>query len=238
MARKLLPKEALFLNLFDSWYGPQIKLSLVYRWGDYTDKNPKLRKQTVLQHEHSVTRLVQKILVLLLMKLPQLNVFLLLYAFSNHDEPEGYLKRKRDKSVRKKKEEDELKEYFLFKKINKNLPKEIYVFEEYAYLLQYATKDFSFFPSEAKTILRKLRKSNLLEAKIFRFLEYWEYIFYAYESYKMHGDKLILTQVLRREIPKLQSFVFKIPELREVFPKIDEEWFLSFINENIDIPFE
>ena len=232
------PPRSIFTDILPIWTSTQNDLKCVFRWSRFIEKNPLLRKQSVLDHQYSVLSVIDIVLSLLKTYNPDLNELLLLRAFKVHDQPEAmYVLNGYDCLADKKTQEKDIEEYLFFKKNYIHLPAISYVVQEYAYLLQYALKLNDLFPVEAIEIMDKIKKDNVLEARIFEALESWEYLFYAYECYLYHNDEYIFTQVIRRELSVLQKHAVIIPGFRqEIFRGDFEDYLKKFLEDHKDVP--
>ncbi|MEY2672042.1 MAG: hypothetical protein RL687_459, partial [Candidatus Parcubacteria bacterium] len=203
-------------------------------------RNPDLRKQTTLHHQHSVCMAIIPVLFNLKKKYcPKLDTELMKDAFQLHDLPEGLLLQKKDISVVSKRAHHDLEEYVAFEqKIQhfKGSDPDLYEHFLEAYLLQFAHKEdeyLSIFPEDAMDIIANLRGEHPYEVALFPALEKWEYLFYAYEGYLHHGDEVIWVNILRHHSIELSNFSSNILGFREeVFPIHFEEAINKFIEKN------
>ncbi len=232
--------NTIFEQMFELWFASQHPLDEVVRWGRFVERNPDLRKQTTLHHQHSVCMAIIPVLFNLKKKYcPKLDTELMKDAFQLHDLPEGLLLQKKDISVVSKRAHHDLKEYsafeqkiqhFMFTDFN------LYIHFMEAYLLQFAHKSdeyLSIFPEDAITTITHLREEYPYEVNLFPALEKWEYLFYAYEGYLHCGDEVILVNVLREHISELSRFANEIVGFRDVvFPLHFEEAINKFIKDN------
>lgn len=227
-------------QMFELWLASQHPLDEVIRFSRFVDRNPELRKQSTLHHQHSVSMVIIPVLFNLKSRhYPKLNTELMKDAFQWHDLPEGLLLQKKDISVVSKKAHHDLKEYVAFEqKIQHFLFQDINLHRHFmeAYLLQFAHKSdeyLSIFPEEAMEIILHLRKQYPYEVHLFPALEKWEYLFYAYEGYLHYDDKVIWVNVLREHILELSRFANEIVGFREeIFPIYFEEAINKFIEDN------
>ena len=230
-------------QMYNTWLKSQVLLLRVERWENYRGLNPKLRRQSTLQHQYSVCLVIIPVLLKLKIWNPSLDTELVKDAFMIHDIAEGLLKMKQDVVYGKKQNYHDVAEYLAFHYHFENLKHddyEIYQNLEKAYLLQFAgksTEHMKDFPDQAAYVMNCLKESNPLEVLLFPALERWEYLFYAYEGYKEKGDKVIFVNVLRNQIPRLIENVKVINGFREVvFPQQLENELTLFMKENEDIP--
>jgi hypothetical protein len=222
-------QNSLMAKLFPVWLSIQTELSEVIRWGRHRASNPKLRVQSTDKHALSFI-IVSKIALLHLDKYygRHYDTFLLSTTIDLHDLPEGFLKR--DITLREKVEQNDVDEYKAFKQKFQHLSPAVYEYLEYAYLIQFALKDSGLFPEDARKVMTEIRKDHMREAMLFRALEGWEYIFYAYEAYLDHKDAYILYDVVESQLKKLQHAARDIAGFRlEIFTKEFEDWCLEVI---------
>lgn len=230
-------------QMYDIWLKSQVLLTRVERWESYRGLNHKLRRQSTLQHQYSVCLVIIPVLFKLKLWNPALDTELIKDAFMIHDISEGLLKMKQDVVYGKKQNHHDFSEclafYFHMESLKQN-DCEIYENLERAYLLQFAHKSYEQlkdFPDRTVRVINHLKQENPLEVLLFPALEHWEYLFYAYEGYKEKGDKVIFTNVLRNQVPKLIEHTKEINGFREVvFPQQLEDEFNLFMKENEDIP--
>lgn len=233
-------ENTIFEKMFEIWFTSQHPLDEVIRFSRFVERNPKLRKQSTLHHQHSVCMAIMPVLFNLKRKyFPELNTELLKDAFQWHDLPEGLLLQKKDVSVVNKKAHHDLEEYLAFEKSTQHFKSQdfnLHVHFMEAYMLQFAHKSdayLSIFPEEAMEVIVHLREHYPYEVVLFPALEKWEYLFYAYEGYLHHGDEVIWVNVLREHVSELSVFANEINGFREVvFPLHFEKSINKFIEDN------
>ena len=222
-------------DMYSLWLTVQKELAKVERWGSYRVRNPKLRKQSTLQHQFSICLVIMPILFKLKEYYFILDTELLKDAFLLHDIPEGLLRMKKDVQSNAKKDHHDFSEYMAFENHFSHLEKKVYNHLLRIYLLQFAHKSneaLALFPQEALEIIIDLRRRNPIEVALFPALEHWEYLFYAYECYLDKKDDVIFVNVLRSQVPRLQKHAEDIRGFRDVlFPKCFEDRLVEFINE-------
>lgn len=235
--------NTIFQQMFELWLASQHPLDEVIRFSRFVERNPKLRKQSTLHHQHSVCMAIMPVLFNLKKKYyPKLNTELMKDAFQLHDLPEGLLLQKNDVSVVSKRAHHDLEEHLAFEqKIHhfKDSDPDLYKHFLGSYLLQFAHKKddyLSIFPEEAMDIIHNLRGKYPYEVALFPALEKWEYLFYAYEGYIHHGDEVIWVNVLRHHITELSFFAEEIVGFREeIFPLHFQETINKFLEDNSHI---
>lgn len=215
-------------KLLPLWNMSQRELASVVRWGSFVEENPKLWKQPTLHHTLSFS-IVASVCVQLLKKHIRLDEGLLQLAFNIHDLGEGLTRR--DISVGKKQDKDDLEEYEALKKSFSFLsPKDFRPLQK-AFLLQFARRNPDCFDQYERNLMRQLMKSSKNEVLVFNALESWEYIFYPLEMY-IQGldDGGLLFIVLSNQLDKLKMFSRELKGFRqEIFTKSFEEWAEDFV---------
>ena len=233
-------KNTLIARVYPLWLSVQTEMSQIFRWEPYVKADKKLRKQSTLHHAFSICLVVMVVAFKLKKHYKALDTELLKDAFTLHDIPEGMLKKKFDVVNADKNQSHDLTEYLIFKKNFEKLDKDVFEHMHTAYLLQYAhkpDKDLGMFPREALNTIHRLRKTHDYEVKLFRALEQWEYIFYAYEAYVKNKNVFLLTNVLREQVPHLQKYAHELLGFREeIFTDEFEKECLEFIEANKDLP--
>ena len=116
-----------------------------------------------------------------------------------------------------KTEEGEKSEYDFFRNLIIKLPEYLRQQLVEAYDLQNARKQgFS-------DIADKLRKTHLIEAKLFDVIERLGYVIFAYREYRREGRTKILVQVLRHQQPSLKKLAQEFPGFRKTFYTTETE---------------
>ncbi len=223
-------RKNLVETLLPVWNMSQNELSDVIRWGPYVEKNPKVWKQSTLQHTLSFS-IVANVCVKLLKKHVKLDESLIQTAFMIHDLGEGLTRR--DITADNKKDEDDLEEYEAFKKAFDFLPEQIFTQYQKAFLLQFAWKNPECFPYAEKILMGQLNANFQNEVLTFRALESWEYIFYPLEMYKQGVDDGLLVRVLERQLPVLKFMALTLPGFRaEIFTYEFEKLMSNHVKDN------
>ncbi len=216
-----------WLSVLDVWHAGQVGLPEVVRWKKYLEKGGGVRRQDSLQHSFSIT-LLARMLIEKLRPHVALDGELLLTASLVHDFGEGEIRK--DTLFIDKNAEGDLREYSAFAARFMQLPNEL--FEPFcrAFLLQFALKNPENFPPAARTIMRALAQEKRMEALAFEALEYWDYLLYALEQYRTHGNAKILAQTLRNVISPLRKLAVLLPGFSaEVFTEEVDDWCLGFM---------
>ncbi|PKM88565.1 hypothetical protein CVU83_01515 [Candidatus Falkowbacteria bacterium HGW-Falkowbacteria-2] len=201
----------------DVWLAAQTILCGVVRWSKY--ENTFIRRQDDLQHSYSAS-ILAKIFVEKLNPyfFPALDKELIISAFLVHDHGEGELKR--DICYGSKPANCDLEEYQAFVKRYSQLGPAVFPSFERAYLLQYALEYKPDFPESAKAIMRDLAVDNGYEALCFTAIEIWDYLLYALEQDAAKTHNVILEEVLRNQVPRLDELAAKLPGFaKEIWTK-------------------
>jgi 5'-deoxynucleotidase YfbR-like HD superfamily hydrolase len=211
-------KKVFYSGLEKNWPGvadvlltSQLILQKVWRWKSF--KN--VRRQNDLQHSYSIT-ILAKIVVEKLNKYFDGFCFdkdIIITAFLVHDHGEGELKR--DIQYGKKKESDDLDEYYSFVERYRQLNEEVFSSFHYAYLLQYCVEGREEFPAEAREIMVWLKEKRYPEALIFEAVEIFEYILFALEQDKKGNNKEIFQSVCKNQLTRIERLVRDLPGFRE-----------------------
>ena len=226
-------------KLFPIWLSVQTDLAKVFRWDIYFKADKLLRKQSSLHHQYSVCVAILPGLFLLKEHKPDLDTELIKDAFILHDIPEGLLKMKVDVINSEKRQSHDINEHSVFHKHFSHFDDKLFHHMHRAYLLQFAHKplgQLNMFLPKTLEMIDELRRTRKYECDLFRALECWEYLFYAYEAYLATGNKFLIVNVLRPQVPQLQQYATDLMGFREVFfPPHMEEACLKFIEENSSI---
>lgn len=203
--------DGVWLGISDIWLTTQIIFQGVYRWDKY--KETGIRPQDDLQHSYSGAILAKIFMLKIDSYNLNLNKDLVMTAFLIHDHGEGELKR--DVCWDFKEASDDVKEYYAFTKRYSQLGEEIFAALERAYLLQYALKERPDFPQRAQVILSDLAKNNYYEALTFSAIEIWDYLLYALEQNQVKPNPIILFEVTRNQLPRMNALAEKLPGLKQ-----------------------
>jgi hypothetical protein len=210
----------------------------VRRWKPHVKHNPKLRKQSTLEHAFSFDVFVAISCSILNQDGGAgIDFRLLQSAATLHDFGEGLCGR--DIDYRKKSPEHDVQEYEAFCKSIDSLPKKVAKDLKRSFLLQFATSEekiFSGFPDEARLIMKDLFHKRFREVVLFKGLEAFDYIFYGLESLKDHQCPKNLVWTLRDQVERLDSFVKLVPEFELVWTKEHSKWCKEFIEAHPHIP--
>lgn len=212
--------DVIWPGVSDLWLTTQTIFHGVYRWGKY--KETGIRLQDDLQHSYSGSILAKIFMLKIDSYNPGLDKDLVVTAFLIHDHGEGELKR--DICWDFKESSDDIDEYYAFTKRYNQLGEEIFAVLERAYLLQYALKERLDFPQRSQVILRDLAKNNYYEALAFSAIEIWDYLLYALEQNQTRANPIILFDVLKNQLPRMNALAEKLPGLKQ------EIWTEEIIN--------
>lgn len=211
-------KKVFYSGLEKNWPGvadvlltSQLILQKVRRWKSYKG----VRKQNDLQHSYSIA-ILAKIVIEKLNKYFVGFYFdkdIILTAFLVHDHGEGELKR--DIQYGKKKDCDDLDEYYSFVERYKQLSGEVFTSFHNAYLLQYCIEGREDFPAEAREIMAWLKEKRYPEALIFEAVEVFEYILFALEQDKKGNHGQILRDVCKNQLPRMERLRIDLPGFKE-----------------------
>lgn len=219
-----------FLAVLSVWTHLQSSLTKIVRWGKHRARNPALRKQTNLEHTYAFMFLAMTALPKLKWFNPELDAGLILTCIHLHDV--GEAETGTDTQFINKKQEIDVQEFLAFRQRMQALEIDVREELEAAFLLQFCLADHSLFPEDAQVVLKRLAKRFSLEAKIFAALERFDYVQYAYEGYMEHGDNVILTHVLRNQLPALEQYAANISGFDEIWKPEMNEWAKKFLAAN------
>lgn len=194
------------------WGAGQKNLPEVVRWKKYRNVDPGVERQDSLMHSYSIT-LLGSMFVEMLRPYVDLDEALLVNALLIHDHGEGELQK--DTHYIDKTSQGDVEEYHAFFERFKNLPPELLAKYQEAFLLQFALKEDERFPLDARVVMRELAVTRRNEALAFDAVERWDYVLYAIEQFEARGNKEILTQVLRHQVPHLRRLADELPGFRE-----------------------
>ena len=219
-------------NIIDVIKSGQVGLSTVIRWSKYDkEEGGGVRIQNSLQHSYSIA-LLGKMLIHKLRDYVTLDEPLLITALLVHDHGEGEINKDThyiDKSV-----DGDLDEYLAFTQRYSALGKS--QFEEFqkAFLLQFALKNPSCFPEQSRKIMEQLEQHKLLECNAFDAVERWDYLLYAIEQFEERGNKKVLVQTLRNQIPHLNRLAeVALPGFgAEIWTTQMRLWCQNFVSEH------
>lgn len=228
--KKRKPSETTALGpLLEIWTDTQIGLGEVIRFGTHIEDDSTLRRQTTLEHKISVLVITTLLLPRLRNHIP-IDESLIIRGFTLHDVGEGILKR--DVVWVHKSDEKDLEEYLAFSDHTKHLRGIEYEESQRAFLLQFASKNPQCFPAHARQIMTKLWGENKYEVLVFAALEAYDYLFYGFEDLKKTGRVVLLTRILRNQIPRLNEFATLIPGFRTIWTEKLQRWCETFIVKN------
>lgn len=202
--------------LLDVWRSGQVGLPTVPRWSKYDkpdDPHGGVRSQNSLQHSYSIILLGRLVLEALRAERVYLDGELLLTTLHLHDHGEGELGQ--DTLYIDKTDDQDLREYLAFVKRFEKLPPSTFTSLEIAFLLQFAAKNPAVFPDHARTVMRTIVGAYAGEMLAFDFVERLDYVLYALEQFRDRGNRRILVQVLRHQLPKLERLAEQLPAIRK-----------------------
>lgn len=235
--KTLVLPQVHFLN---SWQTLQIGYEKIVRWKDYLKENPNLRRQTNLEHIVSVSFLFDYFL-----NFGSLAQFfdreLVRLAIQVHEIGEidhG------DTLYHNKKKDGHIAELKSFLSFLDSMPELGTVnrkrFIE-SFLLQFATDssiDFILFglDTNIQDIFEDLKDSRGFEAKVFNALERYDYFLYAFESFQVCKDVVILTHVLRNQKHHLDRYVDEISQFNKFWTPEIQDFSVEFLKIHKSIP--
>lgn len=225
-----------FLAVLHVWTHIQTSLTTVFRWGNHRARNPELRQQTNLAHTYAFLFLAMTVLPKLKRHNPTLDGELMLTSIHLHDV--GEAERGVDTPYINKKQAIDVVEFVAFRERMQHLEPGIRQHLERAFLLQFCLGEYDLFPEDVHEIMAELREDYAPEALLFAALERLDYIKFAYESYTIHGDAIILTHVLRKQCHEMARYTESIPGFNEVWTPEMNEWAQRFLIDHLDVPEE
>lgn len=206
------------------------KLPKVRRWGAYFEKG-RCREQNSLQHSYSITWLVDFVLDYIGPILPTLDRDLLLKCAMVHDHGEGEIGY--DTLDHQKNSRTELEEYEAFVDRYSVLPVNAFEARQRAFLLQFCLqKDISHFPAYVQNLITDLKNSRLMEARLFRAIECFDYVLYALAQFDQQQNKFLLVGVLYGQKDFLRIAAQTIPGFRVFWSEEIHAWAEKFIADN------
>jgi len=198
--------------LIDALKSTQQSLPMVPRWKKYLEQGPGVRAQNTLQHSHALT-LIGTIAIQRMGLDGEVDAGFLLGALAIHDVGEGELGY--DTLYIDKDASQDLKEYLAFEHRYESVPEFAHLQE--LFLLQFALKNPVNFPDDARSVMMKLAEHYRLEALVFEALERWDYLLFALEQYVDRENELVLTQVLRHQVPHFERLLVELPSLDQLW---------------------
>lgn len=234
-------KNSILEKFFPIWKNAQYDLHSISRWSDYLNDGigKNMIRQSTLQHTLSVSLFGDKCTLLLSPYVKkfsgkELDESLMQRALKIHDLAEG-LTEKGDIVAPKKTDKDDLAEYLAFKEHFSGMRKDIYEKYEYAFLLQFASKNPGCFPWEARELMEKISTFHYFETLAFQAIEKFEYLFYPIWMEKRHP--YLLAWVMRNHLPTYQKLAPMLPGFREeIFTHSLEKWMNNYLEEHKHIP--
>ncbi len=222
----------LWNQLISVWMSGQIGLPKAQRWKTYdTAEHGGIRHQDSLQHSYSIMVLARILIHYLRREGVKLDSEFFLTSVMLHDHGEGELGF--DVVYIDKTPSDDLNEYLAFRKRFETLEPDLYAEFEQAFLLQFAAKDSVIFPDQARRVMAKLREERPVEILAFEGLERWDYLFFPLEQWAERGNKRILVQVLRNQMPHMDRIVGGLPEFgRAVWTQEIRGWCQTFLTQH------
>ncbi len=225
-----------FLALLGVWTHFQTSLTKVFRWGNHRARNQALRGQTNLEHTYAFMFLAMTALPKLQWHFPKLDNELILSCIHLHDIGEGEIGH--DTPFINKRQEIDVQEFLGFRRRIQDLDDDVRERLEAAFLLQFCLGDNHLFPDDARVVMNALKEKYSHEALIFAALERLDYIKYASESFVVHGDEVILTHVLRKQIDEMAHYAKKIPGFDEIWTPEMHTWATDFLTNHANVPEE
>lgn len=222
-----------FLAIQLFWTNHQTLLTGIIRWENHRKRNPAIRKQTNADHMLAFVNLVDIYEEVFKRYDPNLDFVLVKLDVQVHDVGESVIGK--DTPFINKKDEIDALEYVAFMDFIKDLPLEVIIKFERAFLLQFCLKDPNIFPERARPIMAELKEHHSAEAMIFAALERLDYILFAYEQFVNIGDNIILTHVLRNQLSEMEHYAKEIPGFNEIWTPEMNEWAKTFLTENYHI---
>jgi hypothetical protein len=210
------------LKIRDVWLSGQLGLRKAVRWKKYRNKNEAVREQDSLQHSYSLV-VIGMICLTKLRRYVVLDAELLLKALTIHDHGEGELGI--DTHYIDKTDDGDLNEYLAFERRFQQLDSEIYSSFEDAFLLQYAGRDREIFPADARSVMARLRVRYPREILAFEAIESWDYLLFAIEQYEELGFTMMMVQVLRNQVDRLDRYARDLPGFgQEIWTSEIQAW--------------
>ncbi len=210
----------------------------VVRWGPHLKHDPRLRKQSTLEHAFSFDVFVSIACALLEKAEATIDYRLLQSAATFHDLGEGL--RGRDIDYLSKTQSHDVEEYLGFCQQISGFDDMVQRDLKKSFLLQFVTREENIseeFPEEAQEILRELYHQRFREAIIFKGLEAFDYLFYGIEHLAKHQDPRNLVWVLRVQFERLNSFAAIVPVFGEaIWTQERRAWCAGFLEEHSHLP--
>ncbi|MGC9605422.1 MAG: hypothetical protein ABSF56_01545 [Minisyncoccia bacterium] len=161
----------------------------------------------------------------------RLDELLLSRCVSHHDEPEGI--RIIDLPADIKTDEDDLKEYLVFRRLCGPLGVAVWRELERSFLLQFCLRNPACFPEEARLVMTDLAEHRRNEALFFDGVQRLDYMYYAYECYVEHDIIRILVEVARNQIVELDAIAAELPGFDKVVWTLNlRDYFKGFVDLN------
>ena len=183
------------------------------------ESKKKLRVQN--GHEHCVSvSLLSTDTMIRLRPYVKLDELMLTRAFELHDKAEGLIGSEVLAPV--KKDENDLEEYIDFEKVYKNLSTLVWKEAQRCFLLQFVLTNPKCFPTDARKVMSGLARSHYNEALFFQGVQHIDYLFYAYECFCDHGEKMVIKEVMKHSIAMLERVSDELPGFNKILwtPKI------------------
>lgn len=227
-----------FAGLVHISINAQRPMRRVVRWKSHLEHNPKLRKQSTLEHAFSFDVFVSIACSLLEKAGAKLDYRLLQSATTFHDLGEGL--RGRDIDYLSKTQNHDVEEYEVFCDQISGFDSDIQEDLKRSFLLQFVTSEESIpeeYSQEARDILRVLYHNRFREAIIFKGLEAFDYLFYGIEHLMTHQNPENLVWVLRVQFIRLNSFAELVPVFGEVIWTPERRaWCADFLEKHSHLP--
>ncbi len=163
----------------------------------------QIRAQNGHEHCVSVNHLATETMIRMRRYGALLDELILTRAWELHDKSEGILGY--EVIAPNKKDEDDLREYLAFERVYKKLGKRVWPEYQRCFLLQFALKNPSCFPQEARDVMADLARRYRNEALFFQGVQYVDYLFYAYECFREYGICEVIEDITRNSFVHIDA---------------------------------
>ncbi|HEY4503612.1 MAG TPA: hypothetical protein VJJ28_00680 [Candidatus Paceibacterota bacterium] len=199
---------------YNLWRRLQSGQEKVIRFGKYHERFAgQIREQNGYEHQCSVLFLFTYFLIHIRPYI-KLDELLLTRCASIHDVAEGISGI--DLPAPSKTDNDDLKEYHIFTRLYRPLGKEMWDEMQRAFLLQFALKNPSCFPPEARRVMEDLSAKNCHEALFFDGIQRFDYLYYAYECKQERGISTLVKEVTENQFHLLENIAKELPGFSKV----------------------
>ncbi len=210
------------------WSQSQLMLPNVVRWGGFYGRG-KCRRQDDLEHSHSV-QLAGSFIIGKLKKHLVFDSDLLRDALLLHEMGEAILQRDVLANIKNGDPYHDAREYAAFLESIESirtLDSCLYDYYQKAFLLQFCLGNGTLkgFPEPAYALMRQLASECRIEALLFKAIERWDYVLFAYEQAVQRQSLLLLVGVLHDEMTPLNQLALELPPFgREIWtPEVEQE---------------